>query len=51
MYNYSFLFFLDINITRYLASNLLSLINSFLIFLLIYTFSLLSSFLDILYID
>jgi hypothetical protein len=37
--SYSFLFFLGINITRNLAGNLLSLINLFLTFALIYILS------------
>jgi hypothetical protein len=48
-HNCSFLFFLGINITRYLAGDLLSLINPFLIFLLMYAFSSWSSISDILY--
>jgi hypothetical protein len=38
-HNYSFLFFLGINMTGNLAGDLLSLINPFLIFTLIYVFS------------
>jgi hypothetical protein len=49
-HNRSFLFFLGINITGYPAGNLLSLMNPFLIFLLMYAFSSWSSISDILYI-
>jgi hypothetical protein len=49
-HNRSFLFFLGTNITEYLAGDLLSLMNSFLMFLLMYAFSSWSSISDIPYI-
>jgi hypothetical protein len=48
-HNRSFLFFLGINITGYPAGDLLSLMNPFLMFLLMYAFSSWSSISDIPY--